>query len=129
MGRFLSTTTHQPMVVISSTAERASETARLASVSGRWECPVVLDRRLYSGGPEAILDILRAIEPTIERALIVGHNPTWPEMTSWLVGGARIRFPTAAVACVDFPGPWENLKPGNADLQWFVTPRLLEAAS
>ncbi|MEN8165624.1 MAG: histidine phosphatase family protein, partial [Acidobacteriota bacterium] len=100
MGRFLTDTGHQPMTVISSAAERAAETARLANESGRWNCEVVLDRRLYGGGPEAVLEVVRAFEPSVKCALIVGHNPTWPETTSLLVGGANLRFPTAAIACL-----------------------------
>lgn len=129
MGRFLTSTGHQPTTVISSTAERAAETGRLAAESGRWECNVVLETRLYSGGPEVVLEVVRTIELTVECAMIVGHNPTWAEMTSWLIGGGRFRFPTAAMACLEFDGPWKDLRPGFADLRWFVTPRLLETAS
>lgn len=129
MGRFLTTTGRQPSTVISSTAERAAVTARLAAEKGRWECSIVLDARLYSGGPEVVLDVVRALKPTVDRAMIVGHNPTWAEMTSWLIGGGSLRFPTAAIACLDFGGPWKDLQPGSADLLWFITPRLLEATS
>ena len=127
MGQFLSHTGYRPMIVLSSTAERAATTARLAAESGQWDCEVVLDSRLYGGGPDAVLKIVRTFEPTVECALIVGHNPTWAEATSLLIGGAGIRFPTAAIACLDVEGAWKDLRPGNSDLRWFVTPRLLEA--
>ena len=117
------------MAVISSTAERAAATARLAAESGGWNCEVVLDPKLYDGGPNAVLEVARALDPTIEYGLIVGHNPTWAETTSLLVGGANLRFPTAAIACLDIEGDWSAVRPSNAILRWFVTPRLLEVTS
>lgn len=127
MGKFLTDNGHRPTTVISSTAERAVATARLAAESGRWDCGVVCDPRLYGGGPEAVLDIVRALAPTVECALVIGHNPTWAETTSLLVGGSCLRFPTAAIACLDVHGAWDNAQPGHAELRWFMTPRLLEA--
>lgn len=127
MGQFLTDTGYQPTTVISSTAERAAATARLATESGRWDCQMVLDPRLYGGGPDAVLEIVREFDSTVECALIVGHNPTWAETTSLLIGGAGIRFPTAAVVCLDVENGWDGVRPGNSVLRWFVTPRLLEA--
>ena len=129
MGRFLSDTGHQPTTVVSSIAERAAETARLAAESGQWDCEVVLDPRLYGGGTDAVLEVVRAFDPTVECALVVGHNPTWAETTSLLLGGASLRFPTAAIACLEVEGAWKDLRPGHTDLRWFVIPRLLEATS
>ncbi len=129
MGRFLTDAGHQPMAVISSTAERAAATARLAIENGRWNCEVVLDPRLYGGGPDAVFEVVRAFDPTVDCTLVVGHNPTWTEMTSLLVGGANLRFPTAAIACLEIEGGWSDVRPSNAILRWFVTPRLLEVTS
>ena len=129
IGRFLTETGHQPMIVISSTAERAAATARLAAESGQWNCDVMLEQRLYGGGPETLLEIILTLDPTVDRALIIGHNPTWTETTSLLIGGACLRFPTAAIACLDIEGAWKDVRPGHTDLRWFVTPRLLEAPS
>ena len=129
MGRFLTDTGYQPMAVISSTAERATTTARLAAENGRWDCEVTLAPQLYEQGPEGVLEIVRNLDSTIGSALIVGHNPTWAETTSLLIGGAAIQFPTAAIACLDIEGGWSDVRPGNAVLRWFVTPRLLETLS
>ncbi|RLE33050.1 MAG: histidine phosphatase family protein [Acidobacteria bacterium] len=129
MGRFLTDTGHQPMVVISSTAERAAATAHLAIESGRWDCKVTLTRQLYDQGPEGVLEIVRNLDSTVKSTLVVGHNPTWTEITSLLVGGANLRFPTAAIACLEIEGGWSDVRPSNAILRWFVTPHLLETLS
>ncbi len=128
MGRFLDRAGCQPMVIISSTAVRAIATARLAVEGGGWDCRVVSEERLYGGDPEVILDIVRSFDPAIACALLVGHNPTWEEMISLLIGGGNFRFPTAAVACLEFEGAWSDVRRRHATLRWFVTPRLLKAA-
>lgn len=127
MGRFLTAGGLEPTTVISSTANRAASTARLAAKGGRWECEIVLEPLLYGGGPEAVLDTIQALDPAVDKALLIGHNPTWAETTSMLVGGCAIRFPTAAVVCLDLDAVWSEIRPGRADLRWFMTPRLLEA--
>ncbi len=128
IGRFLNQAGYQPTVVISSTAVRAKATARLVVESAGWDCRVVSEERLYGGNPEVILDVVRSFDPATACALLVGHNPTWEEMISLLIGGGHFRFPTAAVACLEIDGAWCDGRRGKADLRWFVTPRLLKAA-
>ncbi len=126
MGRFLTENGHKPTSVVSSTATRAVTTARLAADGGGWDCEVVFEDRLYGSNPEVVLDIIRSLDPAHVRVLLVGHNPTWEGTTSLLIGGGHIRFPTAAIACLEIEGAWTHARPGQADLHWFVTPRSLE---
>ena len=126
IGRFLTDTGYQPSVVVSSTAARAETTARLAADSGQWDCDILLEQRLYGGNPEIVLDVVRSLDSRYACALLVGHNPTWEDTTSLLIGGGRFRFPTAAIACFEIEGAWAHARPGQADLRWFVTPRQLE---
>src|SRR5258705_5217229 len=37
--------------------------------------PVDYDDRLYEGGPDAILDVIKETAPSIRSLLIIGHNP------------------------------------------------------
>ncbi len=128
MGRFLSHAGHRPTTVISSTAARATATARLVVESAGWDCRVLFEEGLYGGDSAVILDVVRTLDPAKECALLVGHNPAWEETVSLLIGGGCFRFPTAAVACLEFDGAWCDARGGQADLRWFVTPRLLKAA-
>ena len=38
----------------------------------------------------------------------------------------RVKFPTAAIAVLEFSGNWADLAPGSARLSCFVTPRDLK---
>jgi len=127
VGRFLSTAGSQPDLVLTSTAVRARSTATLAAEAGSWTCNIVRVPEFYSSGPDGVLEVLRDVEGAPQRLLIVGHNPTWADLASRLVGGANLRFPTAAVACVQFQGEtWSAIGAAPGELLWFVIPRLLE---
>ena len=46
-----------------------------------------------------------------------------------LIGGGELRFPTAAMARIDFEvDRWNRVRPATGSLVWFVIPRLLKAA-
>ena len=83
---------------------------------------------LYFGGTESVLECLTDRDAAL-RILVAGHEPTWSELVAVLTGGGRVRMPTAAVACIDFAAAsWSHLRPGTGQLQWVVTPKLLQRA-
>ncbi len=127
IGRFLTEAGAVPDLVLSSTAVRAVATAELAAEAGRWSCEIVTRRDLYATDPGTVLDVVQAVENGVERLLIAGHEPTWSTLVSWLIGGGRVRMPTAAVACLDLPhGGWMDLAPATCVLRWLVTPKSLD---
>jgi len=127
VGRFLTDSGTIPDLILSSTAIRALTTAELAAESGGWGCEIVTRRDLYASDPERVLDVVRETGNGVDRLLISGHEPTWSTLVSWLIGGGRVRMPTAAVACLDLPhGDWIDLAPATCDLRWLVTPKTLK---
>jgi hypothetical protein len=74
---------------------------------------------------------------------LVGHDPAVPELALALATPSRLastgavsdtvppsvfkrmqaKFPTAAIAVLEFTGTWDELVPGSARLTHFVTPR------
>jgi len=66
----------------------------------------------------------------VGRILFAGHEPTWSMLAGALVGDARIRFPTAALARIDLNVKhWREAEYGTATLAWHVTPKLLAKAA
>ena len=126
MGRFLSESGSAPDLVVSSTAARALQTAELAAEEGNWGCVIATSADLYGGDLERVLEAVAAVDPDVDRLLITGHEPTWSFLVSWLMGGGRVRMPTAAVARLDLEvGGWAGLKAGSCELRWLVTPKML----
>ena len=126
MGRFLAHGGPAPDRILCSPAVRTAETLRHAAGAGVWRAPADLVPELYGASPGDVLACLRTVDPHVDTLLVVGHEPACSETVSALVGGASVRFPTAALACLrlDAPG-WDAVGPGRGELLWLVIPRLL----
>ena len=126
VGRFLARAEMVPELVICSTAMRARATVELAVEAGDWHCPVEHTRAFYGADPAAVLAEI-ASWPAPPRLMVVGHEPTWSELVSLLVGGGGVRMATAAVACLELPAnEWSEIEPGVGRLVWLVTPKLVQ---
>ena len=65
-----------PVLIVSSPAVRAIETAKLvAGVFGVAESAIVEDERLYLADPKVLLEVARQRGGTTAHLMIVGHNP------------------------------------------------------
>ncbi len=129
MGRFLAATGREPDVVVSSSAVRAITTARLAAEAGNWGCDVRVEPSLYGASRARVLQEIRSLDATIDSVLVAGHQPTCSDVVGSLIGSAEIRFPTAAMACIDVPtARWDAVEFGRGFLVWLVTPKLLAGA-
>jgi phosphohistidine phosphatase len=106
---------------------RARDTLERVLIAAGWDCPTLVAESFYGHGTAAVLEDLRSIEGSPEVVLVVGHEPTWSELIAALTGSG-VRFPTAALARLDFDGDWAQLEPGSAVLTWLVLPRDLEAS-
>ena len=120
-------------LVLSSTALRTQETAQpiIARLKPR---RVVFDRDLYLAPGTALLDRLRRIEERVESVLLVGHNPGMHGLALSLAAAgspARLppltgKFPTGALACYRFKGPWRRLASESATAISYIVPADLE---
>ena len=127
MGELLTSVDLPPDLVLSSSAVRARSTAELAHEAGGWTCPLEVSRELYESTPTSIMERLRGLGPEIERVLVVGHEPTCSELVGVLSGGKPPRFPTGALARIDFElAAWDHLAPGLGELVWLIPPRALD---
>jgi phosphohistidine phosphatase len=126
IGRFLALVGETPDLALSSSAVRARSTLEVVVEAGRWEIPVETERALYATSPDAALDRIRELDDGVASVLLVGHEPTWSSLASQLIGDAVLRFPTGALARIDFSAvSWREVDYGNGVLIWFVPPRLL----
>lgn len=134
MGRYLADSDLIPDLVLCSPAERTRQTIALAFEAMGTKPEVQFEESLYHDGPAAVMSLLKSVDANVETVLIVGHNPTIAECTIALAapGTAGLqtaistKFPTAALAVLEFPGDdWASVEPGGADLKAFVKPRAL----
>ena len=126
MGRFLERAGPAPDHILCSPAVRTTETLRHAADAGRWQAPAAVVPELYGAAPEEVLACVRAVDPRAETLLVVGHEPACSGTASILIGGAALRFPTAALACIRLGAAgWNDVRPGLGELLWLVVPRML----
>ncbi len=138
MGEVLLSFDLKPDLIISSPALRARQTTELVAKSCGYKKSIEWDASFYGGGSEDMFSALQRLPDTVERVLLVGHNPTMEETATDLLSRPEagwqehlsIRIPTAGLLCLELPiTDWAVLEPGDAVLQWFVIPRLVKAVA
>lgn len=128
MGKYLASLDQLPDRVICSSALRAKETVRLAAKAGKWSCPITFADELYEASPEQVLDLIRESQNSLDSILLAGHEPTWSLLAGRLIGNAKVKFPTAAMARIDLAvASWKEAGFGKGTLVWMVSPKLLSA--
>ena len=126
MGRFLTRAGQVPAAASPSRAGRPADTRGRAMDGGGGRWPARTATSLYGGGVSGLLAEVQREPATTAVLLAVGHEPAWSAGLTALVGGGEVRFPTAALARIDFDvDRWEDVAPGTGVLTWLVVPRLL----
>jgi phosphohistidine phosphatase len=129
MGKLLAAVGSVPESVVSSSAVRARTTLELAMEAGAWQCPTRMTDDLYEATLEQVLAVVNQESDTHQSLMLVGHEPTWSELTAHLTGGGKVRFPTAALACIEFDVThWQQVTAGRGMLLWLLPPKLFTKA-
>lgn len=124
MGRVLQRMGEIPETMLSSSAVRARTTAELARVSGGWPCPLTIDDGLYGTGAYEALHIAAAQGGDAKRLMLVGHEPTWSDLTG-LLTGARAHVKTATVVGIDLGiDRWLDAPDATGVLAYLLNPRM-----
>jgi phosphohistidine phosphatase len=118
-------------LVLCSPSRRTRETLERLSEAFA-EAEVLFEDGLYGASAGDLLDRLRDVPESVGGVVVIGHNPGIQDLTIELardgphVGRALKKFPTAAVAVLEFDAPWSELADGGARLADFTVPKDLE---
>ncbi len=100
----------RPDFVFSSTALRTRSTLEHALAVARSGPPVEYLNQLYDTDLERHLDALRHADATVDRLLVVGHNPTLENLLSQLVSRSTLlRTGALAIVAMDLVS-WQALE-------------------
>ena len=131
LGAWLAERGWLPDTAVVSSAVRTRQTwSALAEGAGLSIEPVVEDG-VYNAGPDAVLDVLRALDGDPQTVLLLGHNPTVAWLSNSLDDGegepaelTRILsgFPPASAALLEVHGAWPDLADGGCRLIASWTP-------
>ena len=128
MGAFMEREGLVPELVLCSTARRARQTLELAQAE--WKSPpeIRFEDGLYGAGPGEMMPFLQALPASCGQAMLIGHNPGMHALAVSLSGDGdamdalEIKYPTAALAVIEFEGGWGGVAPGAGILWRFVVP-------
>lgn len=130
-GTWLAAAGLLPDLVLVSPARRARETWELAGEELAGSPVPHYDDRLYSGGVDSALEVLREADDAAV-VVAVGHNPTMEQLARALDDGKgfvgdRERMasgvPTSGTVVLDVRGPWADLAGGACRLAALAVPR------
>jgi phosphohistidine phosphatase len=120
-----------PELVLCSPSRRTRQTLkRLAPVLGK-DADVQIEPELYAASARELIEVLQGVPDEVESVMLIGHNPGLQDLALSLASAGseiprlRSKFPTAALATLEFKGTWRKLAPGSAELVSFVKPKEL----
>ena len=126
MGKFLAESDQIPQLVISSTAVRARTTAELAMKSASWRSQLNLERGIYGGSPNFLLELVHAQDEDFDSICLVGHEPNFSSFISKATHGDYLNFTTANMAKINFEvKSWLQVQFGKGLLEWHQQPKRL----
>jgi phosphohistidine phosphatase len=134
MGRWLRDRGYLPDAVLCSTARRTRDTWALLAGELDAEPAVRYEQRIYEATALSLLHLVREAGGDDRTVLLIGHNPGIAELAVGIaqmtdgpaaepLARAREKFPTGAVAVLQFKGEWADLIPGEPLMVDFAVPR------
>lgn len=114
MARVATTLGLRPAPLLASPAARTRATAEtLAQALGLGAEQLCFEPRLYNADLETLVELLQALQPTVQEVLLVGHNPGVSELVGWLAGTEPRRMPPAGLCRLQAElGDWSGLERG-----------------
>jgi phosphohistidine phosphatase len=122
-----------PALVLCSSARRTRETLEGVAPGGE----VSIEDELYGATTSALVERLQRVPDDVGSVMLIGHNPALQMLVLRLAGSTRAaaadgylaeverKFPTGALATLEFDAPWSELAPGSARLTAYVVPKSL----
>ena len=112
-------------LIICSPAVRTRETAEIVLTSAKLNVEPRFDERIYEASLRELVQIVTEIADDRDVVIMIGHNPGFEELLSFLTGEYR-RMPTCALAKVGIGDvSWKDVRAGEGSLEWFIAPKEL----
>ncbi len=132
IGAYLAACAASPGLVLCSSARRTVQTWDLIGrrLDGAPRCELRED--LYLATPDRIIAAIRSVDEAADSMMLIGHNPGIHAAavslaaagTDRLVSRMRLKYPTGALAVIDFEtARWGDIGPRAGSLESFVRPK------
>jgi phosphohistidine phosphatase len=108
-------------VIITSPLVRAKQTAEYVADALKMTKHLIEDVRVGPGFSTARLASILEEHVDAKSVMLVGHEPSMSEVTSDLIGGARLQFKKGSLACIEL----SNASSLTGELVWLASPKVL----
>jgi phosphohistidine phosphatase len=131
IGAYLAENDIIPDFILCSDAARAQQTLNEVAPHLPKDIPTRIERKFYDAESSALFQNVRDVDDASSKVMLVGHNPGLENLARGLIGDTRSakamklreKFPTAAVAVIDFDIPrWSDLAWSAGQLDDFAVP-------
>jgi phosphohistidine phosphatase len=121
-GRWLSTHTRVPDIVVRSPAVRVEQTwNRVAGELAGLPKTDIVDPRIYEASTFDLLEVISEFPEHAQTVLLIGHNPGLVDLATIFAqtAGAEAaeiladKFSTSAIAVFDVAGDWQSVRGGH----------------
>ena len=114
-------------LLVSSPARRALETSRIIARALNYrESDIRIDASIYSGGAQALEEILMSIDDAIDSVALFGHNPGMTSFVNEYLTKPVTNFPTSAAACFEADiVKWSDLPASYPRELFYISPKNL----
>ena len=119
-GRDIRSITGAPEFVLTSSAPRATATAKL--LAGESRAVIKEQEHLYMASVDTLLAATWSIPSDIRAAIVVGHTPGVSHLANLLAGQTEYRLPPLGAVCFEVTTPWEDLGSSPLRVSRFVEP-------
>lgn len=131
MGAYIAEKIGLPDAILTSDAQRALQTAEIASVAMGYTGDLTIVPQIYDAELITLLALSRSLLDEVDTALVVGHNPGFEEVAAALAGMDEddVLLPTAGLAHLTFNvDKWDDVRRGSAIWHGIVTPKTVRQA-
>ncbi len=117
-----------PQLILSSTAKRAVETAKIIADSISYEKDkIVLSKKLYLSYTDDVFDELFEIDNNINSVMVFGHNPCFTDLVNMFLKHRIDNLPTSGMAIIEFKAnKWEEIPNSKFSLKHLIFPSKLD---
>ena len=103
MGERLAASGYDPDLIVSSSADRALDTAR--TIAGKLGYPrerIAEEKRLFHAGVAELLHVIQGVDDSVDILMLFGHNPGLTDLANHLGSREIFNMPTCAVLHLRF---------------------------
>jgi len=125
MGNIMEKLNIFPDLIISSPAIRASMTSRFVADAINYPLnKIQYDENIYEAGQNQLLEIIYAVDDSVEKLMLVGHNPSFTYFAHYLAKFDVNNIPTCGLFCAELNiSSWTKIKKKCGTVLYYKYPK------